>query len=55
MYQGQVTPAGKTGTIAGIVGGLLSFNIISAGASAFAFMQLGNDEVVGWLEQNGVS
>jgi hypothetical protein len=55
MYSGNVTPAAKNGTIAGIVGGIFSFNIISAAASGFAFMQLGNDEVVGWLEQNGVS
>ena len=54
MFQGQVTPAAKNGTIAGIVAGVCAFNIFSIGGSAFAFMQLGDDEVAGWLEQNGV-
>ena len=55
MYQGQVSPQAKVGTIVGLVAGVLSCNIFSLAASGFAFMQLSDDEVVGWLEQNGVS
>ena len=54
MFQGQPVAAAKNGSIAGIVGGLFNFNIISVACGGFAFMQLGNDEVAGWLEQNGV-
>ncbi|MCA9492658.1 MAG: hypothetical protein KC621_22145 [Myxococcales bacterium] len=55
MYNGEATPAAKNASIAGIVGGLFCFNILSAAASGFAFMQLGNDEVKGWLEQHGAA
>ncbi len=55
MYNGEASPASKNGTIAGIAGGLLSFNLLCAAGSAFAFMQLGNDEVKGWLEQHGAA
>ena len=55
MYNGQVSPQAKMSTMVGIGGGLLSFNIFAIGASVFGFMQLGDDEVVGWLEQNGVA
>jgi hypothetical protein len=55
MYSGQVSPHAKNSTIAGIAAGVLSFNLLCAAASAFAFMQVGDDEVVGWLEQNGVA
>jgi len=55
MYQGQVSPQAKNSAIAGIAGGLMSFNILCAIGSVFAFMQVGDDEVVGWLEQNGVA
>ncbi len=54
MYQGQVTPQAKVGSIVGIVAGLFGCNIISIGLSAFAMMQLGDEQVAGWLEQNGV-
>jgi len=55
MYQGQVSPQAKIGSILGIVAGVIGCNIFAVGASAFAFMQLGDDQVAGWLEQNGVS
>lgn len=55
MYNGEATPSAKNASIAGIVGALFSFNILSAAASGFAFMQLGNDEVKGWLEQHGAA
>lgn len=55
MYSGQVSPQAKNSAIAGIAGGLCSFNLLCAAGSVFAFMQVGDDEVVGWLEQNGVA
>jgi hypothetical protein len=55
MYNGEPQPAAKNASIAGIIGGLCSFNIISAAAGGFAYMQLGNDEVAGWLEQHGAA
>lgn len=55
MYQGQPTAAAKNGSIAGIAGAVLSGNLLLALGGAFAFMQLGQDEVAGWLEQNGAS
>ncbi|MCB9686924.1 MAG: hypothetical protein H6735_17930 [Alphaproteobacteria bacterium] len=55
MYNGEATPAAKNASIAGIIGGLLCFNPLSAIASGFAMMQLGNDEVKGWLEQHGAA
>ena len=55
MYNGEPSPAAKNAAIAGMVGGLFGFNILTAAGSAFAFMQVGNDEVKGWLEQHGVS
>jgi len=54
MYQGQVSPQAKVGTIVGIVGAVFSCNPISLLAGGWAFMQLGDDQVAGWLEQNGV-
>lgn len=53
MFNGTPTPAAKNAAIAGIVGSLFGFNILSAAGSVFAFMQVGNDEVKGWLEQHG--
>jgi hypothetical protein len=55
MFNGEPSPAAKNAAIAGAVGGLFSFNIIALGLSAFAFMQIGNDEVKGWLEQHGAA
>lgn len=55
MYNGQPSPAAKNAAIAGIVGGLFGFNIITAIGSGFAMMQVGNDEVKGWLEQHGAA
>ena len=53
MYNGTPSPAAKNAAIAGIVGGLFGMNIFTFAGSVFAFMQVGNDEVKGWLEQNG--
>jgi hypothetical protein len=55
MYNGEPSPAAKNASIAGIVAGLFSMNILCAAGSAFAFMQVGNDEVKGWLEQHGAA
>jgi hypothetical protein len=55
MYNGEPSPAAKNAAIAGIVSGLLTFNLLSAAGSVFAFMQVGNDEVKGWLEQHGAA
>ena len=56
MYQGQVSPQAKTASMVGIATGFLSgMNLFTLGACGFAFMQLGDDQVAGWLEQNGVS
>ena len=55
MYNGEPSPAAKNAAIAGIIGGVLSFNIISAAGSVFAMMQVGNDDVKGWLEQHGAA
>lgn len=55
MYQGQPSSAAKNAAIAGIVGALFGFNIFTVLGSAFAFMQVGNDEVKGWLESQGAA
>lgn len=55
MYNGEPQAAAKNASIAGIVGGLFCFNILSAACGAFAMMQVGNDEVAGWLEQHGAA
>jgi uncharacterized membrane protein HdeD (DUF308 family) len=55
MYNGEPTPAAKNAAIAGIVGGLFGFNPFTAAGSIYAFMQVGNDEVKGWLEQHGAA
>lgn len=55
MYNGEPSPAAKNAAIAGIVSGLFSFNLLTLAGSAFAFMQVGNDEVKGWLEQHGAA
>ncbi len=55
MYNGEPSPAAKNAAIAGIVGGIFGFNIFSIGLSGFAFMQVGTDEVKGWLEQHGAA
>lgn len=52
MRNGEANPAAKNAAIAGIVGGLLSFNWIAVGASAYAFMQTNDEEVAGWIESN---
>ena len=53
MFNGTPTPAAKNAAIAGIVGSLFGMNILSAAGSVFALMQVGNDDVKGWLEQHG--
>lgn len=55
MYNGEPSPAAKNAAIAGIVGGVFGFNLISAAGSVFAMMQVGNDDVKGWLEQHGAA
>jgi len=55
MYQGQVSPQAKVGSIIGIVAGIANCNIFSIGLSIFALMQMQDDQVAGWLEQNGVA
>ncbi|MEZ4237519.1 MAG: hypothetical protein R3F59_15510 [Myxococcota bacterium] len=55
MYNGEPSPAAKNAAIAGIVAGVFGFNIVSLAGSAFAMMQVGNDEVKGWLEQHGAA
>ena len=53
MFNGQPVPAGKTASIAGIVGALFGWNPLSLLLSIGAFVLVGNDEVKGWLEQHG--
>lgn len=55
MYNGQPSAAAKNAAIAGIVGALFGFNILTAAGSAYAMMQVGNDDVKGWLEQHGAA
>ncbi len=55
MYNGQATNAAKNASIAGMAGAFFSGNWLLILGGAFAFMQVGNDEVAGWLEQNGVA
>lgn len=50
MKNGEKDPNAKNSLIAGIVAGLITFDIIALGAAAFGFMQMGQEEVVGWLE-----
>lgn len=50
MNKGEKDANAKNSLIAGIVGGVLTFNLLSAAIAAFGFMQMGQDEVVGWLE-----
>ena len=52
MNKGEANPAAKNAAIAGIIGGLLSFNWISVAASGYAFMQTNDEEVAGWIESN---
>jgi hypothetical protein len=52
MNKGEANPASKNAAIAGLIGSVCTFNIISIAASAFAFMQIGDDEVAGWIESN---
>lgn len=55
MYNGEPSPAAKNAAIAGIIAGVCTFNPLSLLGSIFAFMQVGNDEVKGWLEQHGAA
>jgi hypothetical protein len=55
MYNGEPTPAAKNAAIAGIVGGFLAGPVLPALGSIFVFVQLGRDDVKGWLETHGVS
>ena len=55
MYNGEASPQAKNASIAGIVAGVFGFNIITAAGSAYAMMQVGEDEVKGWLEQHGAA
>lgn len=55
MYNGEPSPAAKNAAIAGIVGALFGINPLTALGSVFAFMQIGNDDVKGWLEQHGAA
>jgi hypothetical protein len=50
MNNGEKDDNAKNSLIAGIVGGFLSFNIFSIAAAGYGFMQMGQDEVVGWIE-----
>ena len=50
MNNGEKDGNAKNSLIAGIVAGVLTFNILSIAVAAYGFMQLGDDEVVGWLE-----
>ena len=53
MYNGEASPQAKNASIAGIVAGLFGFNIITAGGSVYAMMQVNEDEVKNYLEQHG--
>ena len=46
----MVCLASITVPIAGIVGSLMTFNLLGAAVAGFGFLQMGQDEVVGWLE-----
>ncbi len=50
MNNGEKDPNAKTSMIAGIVGAVIMCNLLSAAVAGFGYMQLGQDEVVGWLE-----
>jgi len=50
MKNGEKDDNAKNSLIAGIVGALMTFNILGAAIAGFGFMQMGQDEVVGWLE-----
>jgi len=52
MNKGEANPAAKNAAIAGLIGSVFTMNIISIAASAFAFMQVGDDEVAGGIESN---
>ncbi len=52
MKNGEANPGAKNAAIAGIVGGLFCFNIFVAAASVYAFMQVNDEEVAGWIESN---
>ncbi|MCB9672079.1 MAG: hypothetical protein H6736_19440 [Alphaproteobacteria bacterium] len=50
MNSGEKDANAKNSLIAGAVGGLITFNFLSLLVAGFGFMQMGQDEVVGWLE-----
>lgn len=50
MNNGEKDPNAKNSLIAGAVVSLLSFNLLGLAIAGFGFMQMGQDEVVGWLE-----
>lgn len=52
MQGGKPNANAKTATIVGIVAGVLNLNIITVVLSVMAYMQLGDPEVAGFLEQN---
>ena len=53
MYQDEANPHAQNAAIAGIVGGVLTCNIVSLPASVYALLQIREAEVLGWLEQHG--
>ena len=50
MNNGEKDDNAKNSLIAGAVGSLITFNILGLLVAGFGFMQMGQDEVVGWLE-----
>jgi hypothetical protein len=50
MNNGEKDDNAKNSLIAGIVGSLITFNLLGAAIAGFGFLQMGQDEVVGWLE-----
>lgn len=55
MFQGQPIPNGKMGAIVGIVGALFGWNPLALLCGIGGFVLVGNDEVKGWLESNGIA
>ena len=50
MNNGEKDENAKNSLIAGIVGGLITLDLLGAAIAGFGFLQMGQDEVVGWLE-----
>lgn len=50
MNKGEKDENAKNSLIAGIAASVLTFNLLGAAAAGFGFLQMGQDEVVGWLE-----